>query len=260
VADFDRAIAIEPEVASFFLWRGTALAKNSDDEGAVRDYEKAMRLNPGLVVAFNDTQSKDQHPLNSATATEPAPASGEFKKGTIDLGYNAKAMEDYAEAVKRAGVKSTAFFRPGAVYSGLCELDLQGKLIGNPMDSTAEGTVGKRNGSDYFTLKNPTKDMREADDQISQNPEAAKWYYSRARSYEQLGHDELAVKDLTRAIDLDQKNAMYFLARSFLYHKLSKKDLSEADLRSALDLDPSLPRLVSFEPPKNVKIEAKATQ
>ncbi|HEY9772883.1 MAG TPA: tetratricopeptide repeat protein [Planktothrix sp.] len=387
VEDFDHAIKFETSVPDFFLWRGTAEAKLGDDEAAVRDYERALRLKPELVLAYVEAhpkkkddapksddaktksdqatksdESKAQTRDSGETAGSGAPAesskaaagtstglastatatasgsttlgptgsttvgaacsrpetasnsaelstnkgsvvtnpsdphtvgaadshtvsptgsttvgaacsrpnsdspvtttqpSSKAKTSTIDLGYSTGAVKDYEEAIKRVSVKSAAYFRAGTVYSGLCEIDFNGKMLGTLMDASADGTIVKRNAADYFSLKDPNKDLREADDQITENPSAAKAYYERGRGYEQLGNTTLAFADFNRAIDLDGKNARYFLARAFLLHKLDEKQMAELDVRHALDVEPSLPHYIAFEPPKFVQTDKEIPQ
>ncbi|MGH9553486.1 MAG: tetratricopeptide repeat protein, partial [Terriglobales bacterium] len=71
--DYDHAIKLERGVSMFYLWRGTAHARLADDVAAVRDYEKAMRLDPALVSAFNDAQEKKSKSGTETAGSSTAP-------------------------------------------------------------------------------------------------------------------------------------------------------------------------------------------
>jgi tetratricopeptide (TPR) repeat protein len=51
-ADFDRAIALNPRNASYYLWRGIAHHALGEIEAALADYEMTLRLNPFVANAF----------------------------------------------------------------------------------------------------------------------------------------------------------------------------------------------------------------
>jgi len=52
VADFDRAIAIDPGYARAYHLRGLAREAQNDDEGALADFSKAIELNPDYAAAY----------------------------------------------------------------------------------------------------------------------------------------------------------------------------------------------------------------
>jgi lipoprotein NlpI len=52
IADFDRAIAINP-MATIYLNRGLARSQKSDFDGAITDFDKALSLDPKLADAYN---------------------------------------------------------------------------------------------------------------------------------------------------------------------------------------------------------------
>jgi len=259
IQDFDHAIQFESQVPTFYLWRGTAEAKLQKDDLAVRDYERAMRLDPSLVVAYNKShekpkgnapdQSTDGTPTDSNTepnTRDYAPNSVTSKKtATIELGKSENALKDYAEAVARLSIRTTAYFRPGTVFSGLCEIDPSGKVIHTPPDNQ-NGTLRNKNGADYFELKNAAVALREADDEITKSPSTAKPYFVRGQAHEQLGERMDALKDLTRAIELEQNNTQFILARAFLYHQMSDSERFESDVKHAIEIDPTLPRVITF--------------
>lgn len=244
ILDFERAISCDKDNPNFFLWRGTAYARQDKDDLAVRDYEKAMRLDPQLIEAYKKGQSEKKEA--SVELVQPDPTK---KTQTINVGSSERALKDYVEAVSRASSNVTGYFRPGTVYSGIMGMDGKALAIPGYADDPNEVLLEKRHGGNFFSLKNPGKEMREFDQKINDSPNVAAFYFARARAYEQLGHTDEALSDLSRAVDLDRVNASYLLARAFLYHQLTKQDLADLDIRRAQDIDPSVPAEVKFEPP-----------
>ncbi|HEY9692183.1 MAG TPA: tetratricopeptide repeat-containing serine protease family protein [Oculatellaceae cyanobacterium] len=63
IADYDRAIKLNPNLAEAYNNRGLARSKQEDYNGAIADYNRAISLNPNLVEAYNNrglTRSKQQ--------------------------------------------------------------------------------------------------------------------------------------------------------------------------------------------------------
>lgn len=54
ISDFDRAIELDPAKAAAFYNRGLAKAHTGDDAHSVADYSRAIELDPAYVAAFNN--------------------------------------------------------------------------------------------------------------------------------------------------------------------------------------------------------------
>jgi len=61
-------------------------------------------------------------------------------------------------------------------------------------------------------------------------------YYNRGNAYSKIAKDELALKDLTRAIDLDNNFYQAYYNRGSVYKRLGKSKLSEKDFAKAKKL------------------------
>ncbi|HEY9712829.1 MAG TPA: tetratricopeptide repeat protein [Chroococcales cyanobacterium] len=247
ILDFERAIALDGNNAQFFVWRGTAYSRINNDDKAIHDFERAMRIDPGLIEAYRQAQE-----AKKASSGWDNPVKSPSKKSaeTINLGTSEHAVKDYEEAFNRTTSNLSGYFRPGAVYSGVCGLD--GKLLKIPglSDDADLWQTETRHGEPYTSLKNAGKDMRDFDQQINDRPNVASLYFARGRAFQQLGHKQEALNDFNRAIDLDKDNANYLLARAYLYHQQEKTELAKIDIRQAQDLEPAIPVLLKFEPPR----------
>ena len=54
IADFDRAIALEPDGADVYHNRGVAKAEQGDYAGAIADYDRVIALDPDNVAVLED--------------------------------------------------------------------------------------------------------------------------------------------------------------------------------------------------------------
>ncbi len=56
IKDYDKAIELNPQYAKAYNNRGKAKAKLGRNEEAIKDYDKAIELNPQLAEAYNNRE------------------------------------------------------------------------------------------------------------------------------------------------------------------------------------------------------------
>jgi tetratricopeptide (TPR) repeat protein len=59
---------------------------------------------------------------------------------------------------------------------------------------------------------------------IEEQPEVAGYYIARSDVERIMGHTELALMDVNRAIELEPDNSQYYTLQAILYEKLGKKE------------------------------------
>ena len=241
IGDFNRAIAAKDDNYQLYLWRGSAYAKQGNDAKAIDDYERALRLNAGLIEAYNSQKMGD-----SLNPTIPTPSKS--KADSVSLGSNENAVKDYAEAIKRATDAQTGYFYPGAVYGGIIVTSSEGgerKMMYQPAKENVE--LGHKFNHEYLTLKNSKKDCDERTAVIDAYPETPVAFFERGRDFQMMGDKSHAQADFLHAIELRPSEVMYYLGRAYFYHLTGRDDLAAADVKKAQELDPSLPRQISFD-------------
>ena len=72
---------------------------------------------------------------------------------------------------------------------------------------------------------------------IEENPDIAELYLARSNLERERGHNELAVMDIEKAIELDPDNANNFLLLSIIYEKMGKKDAAKKSREKAALLE-----------------------
>src|SRR6185503_11998530 len=75
---------------------------------------------------------------------------------------------------------------------------------------------------------------------LSTNAGYALAYRSRAMAYVQLGRDQAALDDLTRAVTVEPSSAELLTRRAFVLIRMTRHDAALADLAEASRLDPKL--------------------
>ncbi len=71
---------------------------------------------------------------------------------------------------------------------------------------------------------------------ISKDPEYIAAYYNRGNAYSKIAKDELALKDLNKAIELDNNFYQAYYNRGSIYNRLGKSQLAKKDLNKAKKL------------------------
>jgi tetratricopeptide (TPR) repeat protein len=64
-------------------------------------------------------------------------------------------------------------------------------------------------------------------------------YYNRGISYDKKGNSEEAVKNFTKAIEIDKTKADFYSNRGFAYRKLKRYEEAIKDYTEAISLNPS---------------------
>ena len=89
--DYNRAIELEPDFASAFNNRGVVKDNSGDYEGALRDYNRAIELEPDFASAFN----------NRGVVKED---SGDYEGALRDYNRAIELKPDYANAFNNRGI------------------------------------------------------------------------------------------------------------------------------------------------------------
>ncbi|ANP47550.1 hypothetical protein ATE48_17390 [Candidatus Viadribacter manganicus] len=122
IADYDKAIRLNPKDADAFYNRGNAHSAQGDNARAIADYDQAIGLNPQDVDAF-------------------------YNRGIAHgaQGDNARAIADYDQAIRLNPQNADAFYNRGNAYSAQGNYaraiaDYDQVILLNPQDAEAFNT------------------------------------------------------------------------------------------------------------------------
>jgi tetratricopeptide (TPR) repeat protein len=223
LADLDEAIRLNPRFDQAFGYRGLARWENDDESGAIADWDEAIRLNPAQVKAFHsrgvfERLSGDLEralaDFDEAIRLDPGFSFPYVERGQVWASKNndERALSDYNEAIRLNPTYAEAFFRRS--------------LVGGGHDAA-------RTRSDL-------------DEAIRLDPQHVYALMARGVFLQKMDDDDGAIRDLDKALDLNQASGFPPRASVFLAYlsrgqaHFSKGELSAAivDFDEAIRLDP----------------------
>jgi tetratricopeptide (TPR) repeat protein len=250
IADYDRAIALEPDHARAYHNRGVARFDQGDLEGAIADYTQAIALDPDCASAYysRGVARHDRGDLEGAIADytqaialEPDDASAYYNRGVArhDRGDLDGAIADYTQAIALDPYYARACHGRGVARSD------QGDLEGAIADYTQAIALDSDWASAYYSRASARYDQRDLegavadlDQVIALDPDDARAYYNRAIARYDQRDLEGAIADLDQAIALEPDDASAYYNRGLArYGQLDLKG-AIADYTQAIALDP----------------------
>ena len=209
VADFTKAIELDPEHLPAYVERAFAYRERGDLDLAIADFSRAIELYPigEWLRHHRGIMYRDRGDYDLAIA--------DFDKA---IEVNPNWAPHYLERAA-AYLFSGDFERAESDYWKAVELDQENR------DRYVERAV---------------EDCTEA---IGRDPNKAALYHQRGTYHQEIGRFDDAIADFTRAIELDSDNADFYYDRALMYYKVGENDLTLEDLSRAIELDPNNPDL-----------------
>jgi tetratricopeptide (TPR) repeat protein len=203
IADFTKAIEIDPKDADAYHSRGFAWEEKGDLAKAIADYTKAIEINPKNADAYRDR--------GSAWGKK-----GDCNKAIGDL---TKAIEINPKDAYAYNNRGNAWYRkgdPDAYY---------------PSYNQVLGIVWRKNEDNVKAILDYTK-------AIEINPKYASAYYGRGNAWYTKGDYDKAILDYTKAIEINPRNADAYYGRGLAWGKKSNHGKVIADCTKAIEIDP----------------------
>lgn len=215
LADYTRAIDLDPGIPDYYLERGNLLAALGRTAEATADYESAMRLSP-------------PYPEPYYNRSELRFAAGDLTGALADLDYVLELDPDFVTAyVNRAGLLAAL-----GEY-GRAERDAARGLALDPDNAHLRTVLGQAAAADGRTAE-----ARAAyDAALFAQPDLAVAWANRAELLYAAGEFEAAVADLTQAVKLAESAPLLF-NRAVALRAVGRCAEAEEDLRRAAELAP----------------------
>lgn len=255
VADLDRAIALAPEFAAAYVARAGARRTNSGDtenmQLARADYDKAIALDPNSYEAVHFRGTFRDWMKDYAGAIADYTRALEIKPDDINslhmrerayrhVGEFAKALADSERLIvldpkfnERLLNRASAYLAVGALDRALADYDAYDKLHPrHPSVAAGRGAVYEAKG-DY------QRALAEYEAALTIAPQIVSLYASRAWINYKLGNIDKGLADVDLILAKGwRKDARTFTTRGHLLEAAGRKDEAIADLKTALTLDP----------------------
>ena len=210
--------AVDPRTAAALVNRGNVYFVIGDFDSAQRDYERALRISPGLAEA---------HACRGSLL---------LGKGDIDA-----AIEDFSRSVKidprfikgYLG-RSLAYATKGDIKAALADLDSAEKI------DPKNGEVYYRRGDTMRISGDSDAAFVEYDRAIAIDPKLAGPYFARGFILYTKRLLEPAIKNLTMALERDARMPDAYMFRGYALLALGKDAEAEKDFQRALAIQPQL--------------------
>ena len=220
IADYGRAIEIDPNYVLAYFNRAVALRRGGAAERAIADLDQAIRLDPSLARAYNERGLAwyDSHDLDRAIADyseavrrDPAYAAAYNNRGNAfdDKGDTDRAIADYSEALRADPNFALAYYNRGITWRRKGETD--------------------RAIADY-------------DQAIRLDPNYATAYNNRGNAFDDKGDRDRALADYSAAIRIDPKLAIAYNNRGNIWRARSEFDKALRRLRTGDRAQPAATR------------------
>jgi tetratricopeptide (TPR) repeat protein/S1-C subfamily serine protease len=214
IADYDRAIAINPKHAMAYTNRGNAKSALGNKKEAIADYDRAIAINPIFAMAYYNrglakyglgNKKEAIADFDLAIAINPKYVEAYYDRGNTkyDLGNKKEAITDYSRAIAINPKYAEAYLNRGGTKSDLGSkkeaiTDYDRAIAINP--KYAEAYLNR--GLAKSNLGSKKEAIADYDRAIALNPEYAKAYYNRGTAKSELGNRQGAITDMSTAAEL----------------------------------------------------------
>ncbi|MGW7270318.1 tetratricopeptide repeat protein [Streptomyces sp. NPDC054864] len=250
LAEYDRALGLDPRLARAYYGRGVTRALQGDFTAAVGEFDLALAITPDDVQALNDRGEAHRilghwqeavGDLDRAIGIDPSDAFAWASRGAArsGLGQDDAALADLDRAVELDPEYAWALARRARLRRFRGEHALQmADLDRAARVSPQSAFVACERGDALRTAERPEEAIAEYDRAIGLSDSYASAYASRGAALDDLGRREEALADLDRALELEPSNAWALARRSNVHRGLSDHERAFADADRASVLWP----------------------
>jgi tetratricopeptide (TPR) repeat protein len=204
IADFTKAIAINPEDFNAYYNRGLALANKGAFDKAIADFTKAIKINPNFAYTY-----------------------GHRGKVWYDKKDYDKAIADYTKAIKLDPNDFDAYDNRGKAWDKKGDHDKAKVDYAMAKELMAAADFEQELMDDIFNY----------DKAKAINPKALAFYNSGLAWYDKKDYDK-AITDYTKAIEIDSKYADAYYYRGAAWHDKGNLDKAITDYTKAIAINP----------------------
>ncbi|MER5831934.1 tetratricopeptide repeat protein [Streptomyces sp. NPDC002130] len=216
LTEYDRAVALDPELAVAYRHRSGIRGDLGDHDGAIADLDRAVELDPGN--AWYVALRGEHHRI---------------------AGRDTEAIRDLTEAVRLDPALGFAWASRGATHERAGDLDAALADLGRALDLDPDYAWAlARRARVWRALGDSHRQLADLDRALDQSPD---WPWARCERGDALraaGRDEEAVADLDRALALDPGYTSAYASRGASLAELGRHTEALADLNRAVDLRP----------------------
>jgi len=206
ILEYNKAIKIDPGLTNAYNNRGNAYQDKSEYDRAIRDYTKAIEIDPKNAIAYTG-------------------------RGNV---FNAKgehdrAIEDHTKAIQFDPQFVEAYNNRGITYADKGEFDRAILDLTKAIEIDPNYAIAYTNrGNTFYDKGDYDRAIADHTKAIDIIPKFAEAYNNRGVTYADKGEFDRAILDFTKAIEIDPEDADAFISRGKCY--CEKKEYGRAML------------------------------
>lgn len=251
IADFEKAIQINPKSIEVYYNRGVAYINSCQDDSAINDFTETLKLDPSFVAAYNNLGNIYARSQQYQKAIEVYDKAIELDPNAAELFYNRglvygsmesdqKAITDYSKATNINPEFIAAYYVRGLAYSKLGEYGKAIEDMSLVITTSPNDYLPYAHRADYFNVlgeyQNAVDDYSKA---IEMSPNDSSLFYDRAEAYARLGNVENAVEDFTKGIPPDSKDITLYYNRGIFFASIGENEKAIADFTYTIVISPT---------------------
>ena len=254
IADYTKAIQIDPKYADAYYNRGNVYSKQKGDyDAAIADYNKAIRIDPKSpksadVYSNRGTtyENKGDHDaaitdFNKAIQIKPDDAVAYNNRGNAydEKGDHDAAIADYNKAIQIKPDYAEAYYNRGIAYADKGDYDAAISDYTKAIKIEPNDAANFNNrGIAYKTKGDHDAAIADFNKAIQIKPDDAVAYNNRGNAYERKGDYDAAIADYNKAIQIKPDYAKAYYNRGIAYKKKGDYDAAIADYNKAIQIKP----------------------
>jgi tetratricopeptide (TPR) repeat protein/S1-C subfamily serine protease len=225
IADFDRAIALNPKFIEAYNNRGIAKSVLGNRQAAIADFDFTIALNPKSAGAYINRGI-----IQSSLGNRQA-AIGDFNLAII---LNSKSTDAY---INRGIAKSAMGNKQAAIADFDLAISLNSKI--------SEAYYNRGNAK--LALGNKQSAIVDFDSAISLSPNFILSYINRGIAKSMLGDKQAAIADFSLVISINPQSGDAYYNRGLTKLKYENKQAATIDLRKAAELFRQQERIEDYQ-------------
>lgn len=258
VADFERAILLNPFCAKYYYHKGRTCASIGRYQDAVMAFTHALGHDDGrlplddlyqkraLVYMMSSESDKAFHDFEKCLQEGGDSSICHYYLGCISFENerNEDAIRHFDEAIQASPDAPAAYYSRAQVYQkmdrhDLAISDLTFVLSLDPKDAN---TYFLR-GNSFFDINRHIEAIEDFSRALEFEPGKFDAYCCRAAAYYEMEQVENAFADIQKAIELDHAKAWPFIVRAMFHVSNEKREEALADLAAAEEREPGNPTI-----------------
>ena len=250
IADFDKAIDLDPKFASAYNGRGASKDNLGEYEAAIADYDKAIKLNPEFVSAYNGRGNSKYNlgeyeaaitDYNEAITLDPKYVLAYNGRGNSkgNLGKYEAAITDYNEAIDLDPKHVPAYNGRGKSKNDLGEYEAAIADYNEAIKLDPEFVHAYNGrGNSKHNLGEYEAAIIDYNEAIELDPKYVDAYNGQGNSKNKLGEYEAAIIDYDKAIELNSEYVHAYFGRGYSKECLEEYEAAITDYTKAIKLEP----------------------